>query len=200
MSNGEQAAGDGRTITLNGAAFQKGLGVHAASDVRYSLAGAYSTFSAKVGVDDEVGDRGSVVFEVWADGTKLYSSGVMNGASSTKDVLLDIRGKNELRLVVTNASDGSDFDHADWAEAMVDNSSPPPPPPADTDGDGVTDDVDKCVNEAGPASNNGCPVVEPPPRPDTRIPNVCAHWHVAAQREVSGANTVAAYEAEIQKA
>src|SRR5919112_172226 len=140
MSNGEQASGDGRTVTLNGATFQKGLGVHGASDVRYGLAGAYSTFSAKVGVDDEVGDRGSVVFEVWADGTRLYSSGVMNGASTTEDVKLDIRGKNELRLVVTNASDGFDHDHADWAEAMVDNS--PPPRPADTDGDGVTDDVD----------------------------------------------------------
>jgi dienelactone hydrolase len=29
----------------------------------------------------------------------------------------------------------------------------------DTDGDGVLDDVDDCVNEPGPASNNGCPIV-----------------------------------------
>ena len=191
MSNGEQSAGDGQPITLNGAAFQKGLGVHASSDVRYSLAAAYSRFSAKVGVDDEVGSPGSVVFEVWADGAKLYSSGVMSGASATKAVQLDIRGKNELRLVVTNGSDGADFDHADWAEAMVDNS---PPPPADTDGDGVMDNVDRCVNQQGPASNAGCPVVQSDP------PNVCAHWHVAAQREVSGANTVEAYVAELQKA
>jgi len=28
----------------------------------------------------------------------------------------------------------------------------------DADGDGLNDDVDKCPNEAGPASNNGCPV------------------------------------------
>jgi hypothetical protein len=197
MSNSEQAAGDGHTITLNGTTFQKGLGVHAASDVGYSLAGAYSTFSAKVGVDDEVGDRGSVVFEVWADGTKLYSSGVMNGASTTKNVALDIRGKDKLRLVVTDASDGLNFDHADWAGAMVDNSTPPPS--ADSDGDGVTDDVDECVNEAGLASNNGCPIVDPPPS-GTDPPNVCAHWHVAAQREVSGVDTVAELLPEFQKA
>jgi hypothetical protein len=185
MSNGEQASGDGRTVTLNGATFQKGLGVHGASDVRYGLAGAYSTFSAKVGVDDEVGDRGSVVFEVWADGTRLYSSGVMNGASTTEDVKLDIRGKKELRLVVTNASDGADFDHADWAGAMVDNSTPPPS--ADSDRDGVTDDVDNCDTQPGPASNGGCPLPDPEPTSDE--PNVCAHWHVAAQREVSGIDT-----------
>jgi hypothetical protein len=33
--------------------------------------------------------------------------------------------------------------------------------PVDTDGDGVTDDVDQCDTEPGPASNNGCPVREP---------------------------------------
>lgn len=34
----------------------------------------------------------------------------------------------------------------------------PPPAPADTDGDGVTDDMDKCPTVAGLAKYNGCPV------------------------------------------
>jgi glycerophosphoryl diester phosphodiesterase len=33
--------------------------------------------------------------------------------------------------------------------------------PADADGDGVPDGADQCPGEAGPASNNGCPVVPP---------------------------------------
>lgn len=40
---------------------------------------------------------------------------------------------------------------------------PPPPAPApepDSDTDGVVDSKDNCPNQAGPASNNGCP--EPP--------------------------------------
>jgi outer membrane protein OmpA-like peptidoglycan-associated protein len=28
----------------------------------------------------------------------------------------------------------------------------------DTDGDGVTDDIDKCINEKGAVSNSGCPI------------------------------------------
>lgn len=32
-------------------------------------------------------------------------------------------------------------------------------PLQDTDGDGVNDDVDKCINDRGPASNFGCPVI-----------------------------------------
>lgn len=35
---------------------------------------------------------------------------------------------------------------------------PPPPPPADTDGDGITDDVDKCPTVPGLAKYNGCPI------------------------------------------
>jgi hypothetical protein len=34
---------------------------------------------------------------------------------------------------------------------------PPAPVPPDTDGDGVIDSVDLCLNQMGPASNNGCP-------------------------------------------
>jgi hypothetical protein len=34
---------------------------------------------------------------------------------------------------------------------------PSPPVPPDTDGDGVIDSVDLCVNQQGPAANNGCP-------------------------------------------
>ena len=33
-----------------------------------------------------------------------------------------------------------------------------PLPPADTDGDGITDDLDKCPNQAGTAKYNGCPI------------------------------------------
>jgi Ca2+-binding RTX toxin-like protein len=37
------------------------------------------------------------------------------------------------------------------------------PPPVDTDGDGVSDVDDDCPTEAGPVSNNGCPIVPPGP-------------------------------------
>lgn len=36
-------------------------------------------------------------------------------------------------------------------------------PPPDIDGDGLPDSSDLCPTEAGPASNSGCPVGEPPP-------------------------------------
>ncbi|GAB4201619.1 MAG: hypothetical protein OHK0022_23820 [Roseiflexaceae bacterium] len=118
-SNGEQGATDGLTITLNGTTYAKGLGVHAASDVRYSLGGTCSTFQADVGLDDEVGTNGSVVFQVWADATKVFDSGTMTGSSATQQINASITGASELRLVVTDAGNGNGHDHADWANARV---------------------------------------------------------------------------------
>ena len=88
------------------------------SDIRYNLAGRCTRFTADVGVDDEVGVNGSVTFQVWADGTKLWDSGVMTGASATRTVGpggVDVTGKQQLQLVVTDGGDNINADHGDWA-------------------------------------------------------------------------------------
>ena len=114
-SNGEQGAGDGKPITLNTVVYPKGLGTHAASDVRYAISGCTS-FQTDIGLDDEVGPNGSVVFQVYLDGTIAYDSGTMTGSTATKTINLNLTGKSELRLVVTNGGDTIDYDHADWAK------------------------------------------------------------------------------------
>ena len=119
-SNGEKRAGDGKTLTLNGVTYAKGLGTHAAADLRYSVPTGSCTFSAAIGVDDEVGSRGSVIFSVYLNGssTASYSSGVMTGASATALINLALpTGTSQLRLVVGDAGDNKRYDHADWADA-----------------------------------------------------------------------------------
>jgi hypothetical protein len=127
LSNGETAAGDGGPLMLEGVSYAKGLGVHAFSDVRYALGGSCSRFKASVGVDDEVGPNGSVVFEVFAGTTKVYHSGVMTGTTATDTVDVSITGAAELRLVVTQGPDNDWYDHADWAEARIVCGAPAPP-------------------------------------------------------------------------
>ncbi|MQA28772.1 MAG: hypothetical protein GEU82_02885 [Luteitalea sp.] len=118
-SNSETSASDGRAIVLGGQRFGKGLGVHAPSDVRLSLGGQCSSFSASVGVDDEVGGLGSVVFQVWADGIQLYDSGVLDGNNGPQAVNVDVSGRHDLQLIVSDAGNNNYYDHADWADARV---------------------------------------------------------------------------------
>jgi hypothetical protein len=124
-SNGEQAAGDGVPMTIGGVGYSKGLGAHAASDVRYNLGGTCNRFKASVGVDGEVGARGSVDFQVYADATKVYDSGVLRGGGAAQSVDVSVAGASGLRLVVTDGGDGIDWDHADWANARIECSSTP---------------------------------------------------------------------------
>ncbi|WP_257349004.1 endo-alpha-N-acetylgalactosaminidase family protein [Pseudalkalibacillus decolorationis] len=121
ISNGGQGSGDGQTLTINGETFEKGLGVHANSEVVYFLDGNASSFQAKVGVDDEMLDSSaaSIVFQVWGDGKKLYDSGLMTAEDDAKNVDVNIEGVENLKLVVTDSGNGVGSDHGDWGAAKV---------------------------------------------------------------------------------
>nr|WP_260848701.1 NPCBM/NEW2 domain-containing protein [Streptomyces sp. SLBN-118] len=114
-SNGEQAAGDGRTLTVNGTPYAKGLGTHAASTVTYYLGGGCSALATGVGIDDEAGGtNGSAVFRIYRDDALVADSGRVTGADATRRLTADLTGGLEVRLVVTDSGDGVDYDHADW--------------------------------------------------------------------------------------
>jgi glucose/arabinose dehydrogenase len=127
-SNGEAAAGDGTTITLDGTTYAKGLGTHSVSDVRYALPAGCTRFKAAVGVDDEVGSLGSVVFQVFAGATQVYASPTLTGTSATVQVDVSIAGASELRLVVGNGNGSINFDHGDWADARIECGADTTPP------------------------------------------------------------------------
>lgn len=118
-SNGEAAAGDGRVQSLRGTRFPRGLGVHAFSSLTYRLNSTYRLFASTVGVDDETGGRGSVVFRVYVDGLLRYTSPVLTGVSAAVPVSVAVTGARTLRLVVSDAGDGNAYDHADWAGATL---------------------------------------------------------------------------------
>lgn len=116
-SNGEAAAGDGRTIWVGGKSHSKGLGTHADSVVRFNLDGDCEYFQSEVGIDDEVGNNGSVVFSVVADGVQVAQTQTVTGSMAPLTIYVGIDGAKTVDLVVSQAEDGADYDHADWASA-----------------------------------------------------------------------------------
>jgi OmpA-OmpF porin, OOP family len=69
------------------------------------------------------------------------------------------------RVPVTTETANYHFQHSIGVAGMFGKKKekiipppPPPPPPADTDGDGITDDKDKCPTVPGVAKYDGCPV------------------------------------------
>jgi len=115
MSNGETAAGDGHEISIRGALYPKGLGTNAESDIVYYLGGACSTLTTDVGIDDEEQNNGgSVIFQVYADQSKVADSGVVTNTSPVQHLTADVGGATWLRLHV-DPNGPNTYDHGDWA-------------------------------------------------------------------------------------
>ncbi len=130
---------EGNPLTIAGKTYDHGVGTHAVSTWLLRLDGAGRRFTAMVGIDDEVGKaNASVEFLVLGDRNVLWQSGIMKKGDPAKNVDVALDGVKLLGLLVTDAGDGIDYDHADWADARIDCSAPrrasdlnavPPPAP-----------------------------------------------------------------------
>jgi DNA-directed RNA polymerase specialized sigma24 family protein len=127
-STGGPALGDGRGLSIAGAAFAKGLGTHSKGEVDVTLDGKYAAFLADVGVDDEAADPASVGFQVWADGVLLADIPLMRFREAAKPIRVALAGRKELKLITTDGGNGSDWDHADWGGARLLRAGPPSGP------------------------------------------------------------------------
>jgi hypothetical protein len=117
--NGGSAAGDGGPIMLNGRSYTRGLGTHAFADVKYNLAGLYTTFIVDVGIDDSCGSAGSAIAEVHTEKGAVKVTPVLRGSSATQTLTVNVTGRSTLRLVVGAAGDGNACDRFDWADARL---------------------------------------------------------------------------------
>jgi len=114
---------DGRTITIGGFTYEKGLGAHAACTIVYDISGLGATrFKCVAGIDDETANLGSATWEVWNNdtNTKIAQSGILTGAAdNTYTFDVDISNIDSLKLINTDAGDGFSWDHTDWADARI---------------------------------------------------------------------------------
>jgi alpha-galactosidase len=115
---------EGNPLIIGKRHFERGFGTHAEGILHVSLGGGAQSFTATVGVDDEVNGNtaSSVEFLVIGDGQKLWTSGVMRADEAAKECEVDVSGVKELTLKVGDAGDGMDWDHADWANAKFETT------------------------------------------------------------------------------
>ncbi|NQT92976.1 MAG: NPCBM/NEW2 domain-containing protein [Lentisphaerae bacterium] len=99
--------------------YANGIGTFANCLLEYAVNGQFKRFTAEVGIDAATEGRGSVVFEVWADGDKVFNSPVMSGLDMTKKVDVDLTGVKRLRLTVLDGGDGNKFDAGDWCNPVL---------------------------------------------------------------------------------
>ncbi|HHI78783.1 MAG TPA: alpha-galactosidase [Planctomycetes bacterium] len=140
---------DGHPLRIGSKAFKHGLGSHAAGVFRIELDGKALRFRAWVGVDSEVGKRGSVFFRFLGDGKELFRTKLLRGGDEAVEVDLPLQGVRELLLLAMPGSDGIDYDHADWGDPYFLYAGEPPKPK--------------------PFPREEAVILTPPPGPEPRI-------------------------------
>ncbi|MDZ4044875.1 MAG: NPCBM/NEW2 domain-containing protein [Rhodoglobus sp.] len=130
-SLGESAARDGRPMSIGGYAgwtsgigVAPGNGVNESATITINTSGKCEYFTAWVGVDDEVGWRGSVQFAVMVDGVYKHGvehhvSHVKRGGQQPEFMKVDISGAQSIQLMVGKADHGNAADHANWANPTL---------------------------------------------------------------------------------
>jgi hypothetical protein len=114
----------GNPLRIDGTTYAKGLGTHATSRIEYEVKPEDMVFRAVVGIDDaqRTSPNTSIGFQVFADDELVFDSGVMRAQatySAPQEVEVPVLGVERLVLVVHDAGDGINSDHADWADARV---------------------------------------------------------------------------------
>jgi hypothetical protein len=113
----------GNPLRAAGRFHARGIGVHAPSQVAWTLEPGWRTLRGRVAVDDEVlalSAKGSVVFRVLADGKKLWESAVVRGGDAPVELPpIDVASAKELVLEVDPGPDAFVADRADWLDVML---------------------------------------------------------------------------------
>jgi len=110
---------DSNKLMVAGQLYEKGVGSHAISKMMIDLQGRGVRFFARVGVDDEAGEKASVEFYVMGDQRILWRSGVMKKSQEPRKIDVNLTGIKKLALYISDAGDFNYYDHADWLDAFI---------------------------------------------------------------------------------
>lgn len=108
---------EGNKLTLDGQTFEKGFGMHAASETVFDIGQKYTSFRISAGLDDESLCSDGVHVEIWGDGKLLAQSPVFkNGEIQTLTAHTEGIQKITLKSIPKN---GIDCTHVDFVNGVL---------------------------------------------------------------------------------
>jgi len=109
----------GGDLRLGGGTFDRGVGLHSACVLTYSVPKKCLRFEAAIGLDEETGRRGSVTVQVSADGHRLLDPMLeIDGSDAPRELRLALpAGTKELAIEVGFGRGGDIQDHLNLADA-----------------------------------------------------------------------------------
>ena len=115
---GRDVSLDGRSLQIAKQSYRRGISMPGPARLSYELRGAYETFAAAIGIDDETAGRGDAVFVLKLDDREVYRERC-RGGEAAKPVRLSVAGARQLTLEILPGEHLELSDHANWADAHL---------------------------------------------------------------------------------
>ena len=110
----------GGPLVIGGTQYAQGVGMAAGASLAITTNGAYSTFTATIGMDSLAGTGSPVNFWILGDGQTLYWSPVFTTTTAPVSISINIKGAKTLTLMLVTASGTVDTQsNADFALAEI---------------------------------------------------------------------------------
>jgi alpha-galactosidase len=109
----------GGPLTIHGVTYSHGLWTNSPADLTYYLGGNCTAFSADLGLDDSDAGQGAVDYQIYADGTKVFDSGVVTNSTPTVHTRVSVTGDQILEILVAEGNDTPTYGNADIAAPQL---------------------------------------------------------------------------------
>lgn len=109
----------GGPLTIHGTVYPHGLWANSIATIYYHLGANCSRFTTDLGLDDSVMGTGAVDYQLYADGTKIYDSGVVTNSTPTVHADVDVSGAHILELHVAEGNGTIQYGNADFGNPQL---------------------------------------------------------------------------------
>ncbi|HEY1705738.1 MAG TPA: NPCBM/NEW2 domain-containing protein [Trebonia sp.] len=109
----------GGPLSIHGTVYPHGLWVNSVATIYYYLGGNCTTFTADLGLDDSDKGTGAVDYEFYADGAKVYDSGVVTNSTPTIRASANVSGAKILELYVGEGNGTISYGNADFGSPQL---------------------------------------------------------------------------------
>jgi hypothetical protein len=109
---------EGGPLRLAGNQYAKGIALHSRSELVFRLPEQCSSFQALAGIDDRLRGSGDVRLQVFGDDRTLFDEAI-SGNQPPRELKLEIKGVNRLRIVVDFGGDLDVADHLNLCDARI---------------------------------------------------------------------------------
>ena len=109
----------GGPLTIHGVVYPHGLWANSIATIYYYLGGNCTRFTADLGLDASVRSTGAVDYQFYADGTKIYDSGVVTNSTPTVHADVNVSGAHVLELYVGEGNGTINYGNADFGSPQL---------------------------------------------------------------------------------